>query len=64
MTQISEEILACLCFSCVLVVEVDVNAHALLRVNQALNNLGEGRENIQEGKAIGWRLKLSRCLNI
>ena len=36
---------------------VDVNTYTLFRANE-----GKGYENIQEGKVIGWKLKLSRYL--
>lgn len=42
---------------------MDLDAYAVFRMNQGLYNLGEGHENIQEGKVIGWKLKLSRYLD-
>jgi hypothetical protein len=35
-----------------------VNTYTLFRANE-----GKGYENIQEGKVIGWKLKLSRYLD-
>lgn len=37
---------------------MDVNTYTLFRANE-----DKGCENIQEGKVIGWKLKLSRYLD-